>query len=64
MTNENASDYRLVPAAPLRQFDLRTTPERFDTWCSALERRIEAQNVEIAALRKRLARLELAKDTP
>lgn len=39
-------------APALRQFDLRPLPERFDTWCTALERRIE--NAE-----RRIAHLEL-----
>lgn len=37
-------------AAPLRTFDLRPLPERFDDWCTALERRIEAAEKRIDAL--------------
>lgn len=45
-------------AAPLRQFDLRTAPDRLDAWCTALERRIEALEADNAALRERVAQLE------
>ena len=50
-------------AAPLRQFDLRPLPDRFDAWCTALERRIEALEADNAALRQRLARLEYVEVT-
>lgn len=54
-------DYSYTPdAAPLRQFDLRPLPERFDVWCSRLEQRIETLEADNAALRERVRRLELA----
>lgn len=51
-------------AAALRQFDLRPLPERFDAWCSALERRIEALEEDNATLRERLQGLEIAEVHP
>ncbi len=48
MTEHDTKDYEHVwppygidAPAPLRTFDLRTTPERMQTWCESLERRIE-----------------------
>lgn len=49
-----------VPTAGnLRQFDLRTAPDRLQAYCDALDRRVEVLEAEVAALRQRLHRLEL-----
>jgi len=45
----------------LRQFDVRTAPDRLSAWCAVLEQRIEALEADNAALRQRIARLEEVK---
>ncbi len=64
MTEHDTKDYEHVwppygdgAAQPLRSFDLRTTPERMQTWCESLERRIGEMQTEIDGLH-RMAELQ------
>ena len=53
-----------VSAGELRQFDLRTAPDRLQAYCDALDRRIDALEAEFVTLRQRLARLEWIEAQP
>ena len=52
----------MAPGPSLRQFDLRPLPERFDTWCTSLERRLEDAERRLADAELLIHRLLNADD--
>lgn len=56
----DSGDYTYtIKPGELRQFDLRTAPDRLQAYCDALCGRVEKLEAEVAALRQRLHRMEL-----